>query len=32
LIDVLEEFARLAPASEPLVLQKMQDLKDLLNG
>lgn len=32
LIDVLEEIARLAPASEPLVLQKVQDLKELLNG
>lgn len=32
LIDVLEEFARLAPASEPLMLQKVQDLKDLLDG
>jgi hypothetical protein len=32
LLDVLEEFARLAPASAPLILQKAQDMEDLLNG
>jgi SIR2-like domain len=32
LIDVLEEFARLTPASEPLVLQKAQEMEALLNG
>jgi hypothetical protein len=32
LLDVLEEFARITPASEALVLQKMQEMEDLLNG
>lgn len=32
LLDVLEDFARRLPASDPLVLQKAHDMKDLLNG
>lgn len=32
LLEVLEEFARLIPASEPLVLQKAQEMEALLNG
>jgi hypothetical protein len=32
LLNVLEEFARIIPVSEPLVLQKRQDMEDLLNG
>jgi len=32
LLDVLEEFARLTPASAPLVLQKAQEMRDLLSG
>jgi len=32
LLDVLEEFARSIPASAPLVLQKAQEMEDLLNG
>ncbi|HWX54835.1 MAG TPA: SIR2 family protein [Verrucomicrobiae bacterium] len=32
LLDVLEDFARRIPASAPLVLQKAQEMEDLLNG
>lgn len=32
LLDVLDEFALRAPASAPLVLQKAQEMEDLLNG
>jgi SIR2-like domain len=32
LLDVLEDFAARVPASEPLVLQKAQEMEDLLNG
>jgi hypothetical protein len=32
LLDVLEEFARTIPASAPLMLQKAQEMEDLLNG
>jgi SIR2-like protein len=32
LLDVLEEFARRIPASDPLILQKAQEMEDLLNG
>ena len=32
LLEVLEEFARLMPASAPLVLQKAQEMESLLNG
>jgi hypothetical protein len=32
LIDVLEEFAKLIPASTPLVVQKAQEMKALLDG
>lgn len=32
LLDVLDEFARLAPASEPMMLQKAHEMEDLLNG
>jgi len=32
LLDVLEEFARLTPASEPMVLQEFKEMEDLLNG
>lgn len=32
LVDVIESWATLAPASEPLVLQKTQEMGELLNG
>jgi SIR2-like protein len=32
LLDVLEEFTRRIPASDPLILQKAQEMEDLLNG
>ena len=32
LLDVVEEFARRIPASNALVLQKAQEMEDLLNG
>lgn len=32
LFDVLKEFARLAPASEPMYLQEFKDMKEMLNG
>lgn len=32
LIDVVEQFAQRIPASAPLVLQKAQEMEDLLNG
>lgn len=32
LLEVLEEFARLTPASEPMVLQEFKEMEDLLNG
>lgn len=32
LLDVIEEFARQIPASDPLVLQKAQEMEDLLDG
>jgi len=32
LIDVLEEFARSIPASDPLVLHKKQEMEEWLNG
>ena len=32
LLDVLEEFSRSIPASAPLILQKAQEMEDLLNG
>jgi hypothetical protein len=32
LIDVLEHFAQQLPASSPLVLQKAQEMEELLNG
>ena len=32
LIDVLEAFARLAPASGPVVLQELKEMEALLNG
>jgi SIR2-like domain len=32
LLDVLEEFTRRIPASAPLMLQKAQEMEDLLNG
>jgi hypothetical protein len=32
LVDVLEDFARKIPAVPPLVLQKAQEMEDLLNG
>lgn len=32
LLDVLEDFAARVPASEPLALQKAQEMEDLLNG
>lgn len=31
LLDVLEEFARLVPVSEPMVLQKFQEMEGFLN-
>lgn len=32
LLDVLKEFARLAPASTPMYLQQFKEMGDLLNG
>ena len=32
LLEVLEAFAKTIPASEPLILQKEQEMEDLLNG
>ena len=32
LLEVLEEFARLAPASAPMYLQEFKEMEDLLNG
>lgn len=32
LLDVLKEFARLAPASAPMYLQEFKEMGDLLNG
>ncbi len=32
LLDVLEEFAKTIPASAPYILQKEQEMEDLLNG
>lgn len=32
LLDVLEDFARLAPASAPMYLQEFKEMEDLLNG
>ena len=32
LLDIIEDFAQRIPASDPLVLQKRQEMEDLLNG